>query len=1043
MKDKHIKKWLEFSLRKLNYLLIILILIWSSVEGAVNISNSPTTSSVSPRVAVDSLGYVHVIWVELTSSSTGDLYYSRGNRDATSWTTPINLSNSNRVYCPSLMMAGIDVDASNRLYVVYVDGNQIKLRIYDGSSWGSSIVLCDQQGVDAPRVAVSPEGDIFVVWWAMSTYRVYSRARVGGIWEEVKELSNKQSKFPDIAVGKNIVAATWADKNVTADTYQTAYVERSRAFNSSWSSPQWIVPSSFSQKHQQIEFDSNDYPHLVWSTEIGGERLIEYSYRAGSGFTTPVALSPQVLLHYPNLAEAKDNLFACWQVGAYGNGSSIDYNARRGGTWEGYQSVPNSQGCTYSDVGVSSQADRVYFVWDTYAGSPGDIFIHCVVYQPSGQPLYIQGYARTPDGKGLSGVILQGLPSSPQTSSSGAYSDTVYSGWSGQVVPFKSGYVFSPSSRSYNNILANQLNQDFTASASGCSFSISPLTFYFSQSGGSGKISVTASAGCSWTAQSSYNWISITSGSSGSGSGNVDFSVATNSGPTRTGSLIVAGQTVIVHQAGQANFNASSPYLVLPECIWAAASGGGTWVTDVQVVDVTGGSMVSIYFNYGQGLRRGPITIWNNSGTSQTSLKIQNFLSFLASIDTGFQYYGRVGAVEFMTQDADHRLQVMARIYNGNYAKTIPGLIPSGENVASGSGSLIIPYLVSNATYRSSCGFFNPTNLPLTAEFRLYDSEGNPIGSTISRSFVGYDFQTFNPFTAAGASYPSYSFNQAYLVVRVASGSGVLIGFGSTVNNSSNDPASHLALQFQGDLENSPSNYLILPECIWASAYSGGNWMTTVQIIDLSGGSTVNAYFSYGNGERRGPFVVWTNNSGAGRSVRFSNFLEYLGTLDSGFNYYGRVGAVEFVTQDNNHKIQVTARTFNGSYSKTFPGLRLSDGNSADTSRQLILLDLISNNLYRSSCGFFNPTSNSVTVEFRLIDSSGKTIGSAFTKTFIGYDFKAFNPFKEAGVAYPAYSFDAAILLIKPISGSGRIMGFGSSVHNASNDPAAHLALRN
>jgi len=1012
------------------------------VGAAVNVSNSPTTSSVSPRVAVDSLGYVHVIWVELSSSSTGDLYYSRGNRDATQWTVPINLSQSNKVYCPSLMMAGIDVDACNRVYVVYVDGNQVKLRILADGVWGSAIVLDDRQGVDAPRVAVSPEGDIFAVWWAMSTYRVYSRARVGGTWESVRELSERQSKFPDIAVGKNIVAATWADKNVQADTYQTAYVERSRNYNASWSSPQWILPSSYSQKHQAIEFDSRDVPHLIWSTEIGGERIIEYTYRSGGGFVAPVGLSPQVLLHYPNLAEAKDSLFACWQVGIYGNGSSIDYNVRRGSSWEGYQSVPNSQGCTYSDVGVNPQADRVYFVWDTYAGSPGDIFIHCITYQPSGQPLYIQGHVRTPDGQGLAGVLLQGLPSAPQTSSTGAYSDLVYSGWSGTVIPSKSGYVFSPSSRTYSHLLANQLNQDFTASSSGCTYNVSPLIFLFPKDGGQGTVNVTASAGCSWSAKTDFSWISLSSGSSGSGSGTVQFSVSQNSGSNRTGSLIVAGQTVAIHQAGQINFNLASPYIILPECLWAAASGGGTWVTDVQIVDLTGGSQVSVYFNYGYGLRRGPITVWNNSGGELSSFKFNNFLSFLNSIDTEFQYYGRAGAVEFITQDADHRIQVMARIYNGNCSKTVPGLIPCDENTAAGSRRLIIPYLVNNASYRSSCGFFNPTNLSLSAEFRLYGENGQQLGSSFTRSFVGYDFQAFNPFSAAGIAYPSASHDQAYLIVQVVSGSGMLVGFGSTVNNNSNDPASHLAVQYQGDLENSPSNYLILPECTWSQAYSGGTWSTSVQIIDISGGSSVSAYFSCGDGTRRGPFVVWNNSGGAGRSFQVSNFLQYLGSLDSSFNYYGRVGAVEFVTQDASHRILVTARTFNGNYSKTLPGLRLSDGNSADLSRRLIIPDMISQSSYRSSCGFFNPTSNPITVEFRLINNSGNIIGSVFTKSFSAYDFKAFNPFKEAGIPYPAYSYDGVILLVRPVSGSGKVICFGASANNTSNDPAAHIALR-
>lgn len=380
-KEYKLGKYLqERYLVRLGIIIFIFTLIFSPLKAAINVSNSPSTSSVGPRVAVDRSGQVHVIWVELSGPSSGDLFYSRGNPEGTLWTTPLNLSNSNSVYCPSLMMCGIDVDASNRIYVIYVNGNQVCLRICENGVWGNPIGLDTRPGVDAPRVAVSPEGDIFAVWWASSTYRVYSRAKVGGTWEQVQEISVRQSKFPDIAVGSNKVVATWADKNVAADTYQSAFCERSRSLNASWSSPTWILPSPYSQKHQAIELDSNDIPHLIWSTEIGGERLIEYSFWSGGGFVTPVGISNQVLLHYPNLAEAKNNLYAAWQVGGYGNGLSIDYNSKINGSWQGKVSIPNSNGCTYSDVAVSPNADRVYYVWDTYAGSPGDIFIHAIVF---------------------------------------------------------------------------------------------------------------------------------------------------------------------------------------------------------------------------------------------------------------------------------------------------------------------------------------------------------------------------------------------------------------------------------------------------------------------------------------------------------------------------------------------------------------------------------------------------------------------------------------------------------------------------------------
>ncbi|HUQ32406.1 MAG TPA: M36 family metallopeptidase [Pyrinomonadaceae bacterium] len=84
-----------------------------------------------------------------------------------------------------------------------------------------------------------------------------------------------------------------------------------------------------------------------------------------------------------------------------------------------------------------------------------------------------------------------------------------------------------------------------------CSFSISPTSSSQPATGGTGSVSVTATAGCSWSAVSNASFITITAGSSGTGNGTVSYSVASNAGTTsRTGTMTIAGQTFTVTQAG-------------------------------------------------------------------------------------------------------------------------------------------------------------------------------------------------------------------------------------------------------------------------------------------------------------------------------------------------------------------------------------------------------------------------------------------------------------------------------------------------------------
>lgn len=85
----------------------------------------------------------------------------------------------------------------------------------------------------------------------------------------------------------------------------------------------------------------------------------------------------------------------------------------------------------------------------------------------------------------------------------------------------------------------------------GCTFAITPITQAFAASGGAGTVSVTASSNtCGWTAASAAPWITITSGTTGTGSGPVGYAVAANTGTTpRTGTVNIAGHAFTVTQS--------------------------------------------------------------------------------------------------------------------------------------------------------------------------------------------------------------------------------------------------------------------------------------------------------------------------------------------------------------------------------------------------------------------------------------------------------------------------------------------------------------
>ncbi|MBL0158070.1 MAG: hypothetical protein IPP47_13350 [Bryobacterales bacterium] len=159
-----------------------------------------------------------------------------------------------------------------------------------------------------------------------------------------------------------------------------------------------------------------------------------------------------------------------------------------------------------------------------------------------------------------------------------------------------------------------------------CSYSINPVTQAVPAAGGALTMQVTAGTGCTWTAVSAVPWITVTSGATGTGPGAVAYSVAANTGPARTGTLAIAGQTLTVSQA---TGTTTCTYSINPStqavpaaggaltvqvtastgCAWTAAS-AAAWITVTSGATGTGPGAVaySVAANTGPA-RAGTLTI--------------------------------------------------------------------------------------------------------------------------------------------------------------------------------------------------------------------------------------------------------------------------------------------------------------------------------------------------------------------------------------------------------------------------------------------------
>jgi hypothetical protein len=176
-----------------------------------------------------------------------------------------------------------------------------------------------------------------------------------------------------------------------------------------------------------------------------------------------------------------------------------------------------------------------------------------------------------------------------------ANSGSTFSGWSGGGCSGTGSCVVAMSS-------ATAVNAIFSTTA--CTFSVAPMSKSFTDISGTGSAAITASSSsCAWTAASNAAWITVTSGSSGTGSGTTNYSIAANTGSnSRTGVLTIAGQTITISQ------NAPKQYTLT---IAKAGSGAGTVTSSDSSINC--GATCSASYNAGTSVT---LTAAPNSGSA-------------------------------------------------------------------------------------------------------------------------------------------------------------------------------------------------------------------------------------------------------------------------------------------------------------------------------------------------------------------------------------------------------------------------------------------
>ncbi|MGE5815818.1 MAG: BACON domain-containing protein [Acidobacteriota bacterium] len=280
---------------------------------------------------------------------------------------------------------------------------------------------------------------------------------------------------------------------------------------------------------------------------------------------------------------------------------------------------------------------------------------------------------------------------------------------------------------------------------SGCNYSIDPSSQSVAAGGATGTVNVHSGPGCTWSASSNANWLTINSGGSGSGDGQVQFTAAGTSGAARSGTLTLAGRTFTVNQAacsytlnpssqamsdagGDGNFAVNTA----ASCQWSATSNAQPWLTVTGGTSGTGNGSVNFH------VEANPMGGYPRTGTISVS-----------------------GALFTVNQSAG-----AACVYTLN---------PTSRDVSAAAGDssfdvdavLTCPWTaVSNVPW---IRFNGPASGAGRGTVSFHFDE-NPAGSAARTGTITLTGQTFTLNQAAGAC--TYSLSPASLDVPATAGSG-------------------------------------------------------------------------------------------------------------------------------------------------------------------------------------------------------------------------------------------------------------------------------
>ncbi len=340
-----------------------------------------TARSLLPRIAADSFGFLHIVWIEWTAALP-EIYYKKSTDGGATWGTSKRLTwTSGSSLGPTLA-----VDPSGHLHAVWDDSTPGNEEVYykkstdGGDTWSTAKRLTSTSGNSSEASLVAdPSGHLHVAWYDSTPGNeevYYKKSTDGGnTWSTAKRLTwnSGSSRRPVLAVDPSgHLHVVWYDS--TPGNWQV-YYKKSTNEGSTWTESKRLTWSSGFASDPALAIDPSGHLHVVWYDSAPGHFEIYYKMSTDEGaswaaskrltWTSDDSLWPVIGV------DSSGYLHVVWQDLTPGNYEVYYKKSTDGGaTWTTSQRLTWTSGASWFPTMASDSSDYVHVVWyDDTSGS--------------------------------------------------------------------------------------------------------------------------------------------------------------------------------------------------------------------------------------------------------------------------------------------------------------------------------------------------------------------------------------------------------------------------------------------------------------------------------------------------------------------------------------------------------------------------------------------------------------------------------------------------------------------------------------------------